>query len=394
MPDAQIESNVLKALAAATQLSDENITTTTVYGTVTLSGTVRDESKRVLAETLASKADGVKKVIDELTLSTGDPAPDISAHAQDAPENGTNPTLQSDGTIAPGQPQLPSVEKSSNQDINRGSGPVNAANGASQPNASDAGQPAPYGAPNPRPYGRRPYATPPPPYSRAEEPYGAQQAGQSVIVPSGAMLRVRISQGLDSDHSEPGTTFEGVVLNDVVADDEVAIPRGASVRGTVVDAQTSGALKGRGELSLQLTHVIVGGKTYPIVSDHWYRSGSDKTAQTVRSTVALGAVGALVGAIAGGGAGAAIGAGVGGAAGLGASAASGRSQASIPPEAILTFHLVQQAALTTVSQAEMNRLAYGVPLGAQHLQRRPVAPPQPYYYGPVYYPQPYYPYPY
>ena len=68
MSDAQIEANVLKALAGAPELADQNITTTTVYGVVTLSGTVRDEATRTLAETLASRAAGVKKVIGELTL--------------------------------------------------------------------------------------------------------------------------------------------------------------------------------------------------------------------------------------------------------------------------------------------------------------------------------------
>ena len=56
MPDAQIEANVLKALAGAGQLATENIITNTVYGTVTLSGTVKDESTRQLAETVASRA--------------------------------------------------------------------------------------------------------------------------------------------------------------------------------------------------------------------------------------------------------------------------------------------------------------------------------------------------
>ena len=38
MPDAQIEANVLKALAGAPELADQLITSTTVYGTVTLNG--------------------------------------------------------------------------------------------------------------------------------------------------------------------------------------------------------------------------------------------------------------------------------------------------------------------------------------------------------------------
>ena len=43
VPDAQVESSVLKALAANSQLTDQPVQTSTLYGTVTLSGNVRDE---------------------------------------------------------------------------------------------------------------------------------------------------------------------------------------------------------------------------------------------------------------------------------------------------------------------------------------------------------------
>ena len=101
-------------------------------------------------------------------------------------------------------------------------------------------------------------------------------------------------------------------------------------------------------------------------------------------------MGAIIGAIAGGGPGAAIGAGAGAVAGLGVSSASGSPQAIIPPEAILTFHLTQPAPVTTVSQAEMDRLGYGVPAASQpRLVRRPAPYPPGYYPRPAYYPYPY-----
>src|ERR1700733_8391642 len=60
--DAQVDANVLKALASSPQLANQQITTTVVYGVVTLTGSVTDEPTRVMAETLASRAPGVKKV--------------------------------------------------------------------------------------------------------------------------------------------------------------------------------------------------------------------------------------------------------------------------------------------------------------------------------------------
>ena len=61
--------------------------------------------------------------------------------------------------------------------------------------------------------------------------HGAQKAGVPVTRSPGSTLRIRINQGLDSKHAQPGMSFDGVVLNDVVADGAVAIPRGAAVQG-------------------------------------------------------------------------------------------------------------------------------------------------------------------
>jgi hypothetical protein len=218
----------------------------------------------------------------------------------------------------------------------------------------------------------------------------------TVTVPTGALLRIRINQTLDSSRTKPGEHFDGIVVNDVAADGAVAIPRGATVEGTVVDSKSSGALAGRGELSLQLTRVTLGGKAYPLTSDLWAHNGADKAVQSVNSTVIGGGIGALIGAAAGGGAGAAIGAGVGGALGLGASAASHNGQVFVPAEGLLTFHLSQPATVATVSQQEMDRLAQGAgPAGGQPrlVRRGPyyAYPPAPYY-APGYY-RPY-PYPY
>ncbi|HEX3374085.1 MAG TPA: hypothetical protein VHS13_07725 [Edaphobacter sp.] len=199
---------------------------------------------------------------------------------------------------------------------------------------------------------------------------------------------------MSSKNTAPGTTFNGVVLSDVVAGGSIAIPRGATFTGTVVDAHTAGQLGGKGELKLQLTSVSFGGRTYPLATDFWWHQGVDKTGNTVGTTVGLASVGAVIGAIAGGGVGAAVGAGVGGVAGLGVSSASGVGEAAIPAEAIVTFHLTQPADVTTVSQAELNRLGAGLPPGSQpQMQRRYPPPPPPGYGYP--YPYPYaYPYPY
>jgi hypothetical protein len=398
LPDAQIEANVLKALAGAPELADQSITSTTVYGTVTLNGMVRDEPARDLAEHLVANTAGVQKVVDQLTIGT-------PAVVSESGEAGTNPNLQSDGTVAPPQEQnsqvpSPSGAPQSGPPPQQGQYPPPQAGQyppqQAGPYPPQAGQYPPQqgGQYPPQQDGQYPpqQAGPYPPYRQqyppqySQPPYVSQKGGDAVVVPSGSVLRVRINQGMNSKNTAPGTTFDGVVLTDVQAGGSIAIPRGASITGTVVDAHTAGQLGGKGELKLQVTSVSFGGKTYPLATDFWWHQGVDKTANTVGNTVGLASVGALIGAVAGGGVGAAVGAGVGGVAGLGVSSASGRGEAALPPEAIVTFHLTQPTDVTTVSQAELNRLGAGVPPGTQPQMQRRYPPPPP----PGYYPYPYY----
>jgi hypothetical protein len=381
IPDAQVEANVLKALAGAPELADQSITSTTVYGTVTLNGTVRDEPSRDLAEHVVANTAGVQKVVDQLVIGT--PAAAVTSDSQ---SGASNPNLQSDGTVAPTAPTQSNLSTSG---MPQNRAPVQQGQYPPPYGAPQGGQyPQPYGAPQggqyPPQQGQQQY---PQPYGRRQYPpaYVFQKGGDAVVVPNGSVLRVRINQGMSSKNTTVGTAFDGVVLSDVSAGGFVAIPRGAAIQGTVVDVHTAGQLKGKGELKLQLTGVTFGGKTYPVTTDFWWHQGADKTANTVGNTVGLAGMGALIGAVAGGGVGAAVGAGVGGVAGLGVSSATHKGDASLPPEAIITFHLTQPADVTTVSQAEMNRLGAGVP--SPQMQRRYPPPPPPYPYGPGYYPQ-------
>lgn len=371
MPDAQIESNVLKALAGAPELATQNIQTSTVYGTVTLTGTVHDEAMRSKAENLVARADGVKKVVDQLALGDApagqgeqaaygeDPAMANMAGGPPQDANGQPLQSQADGSYAPAPPPT-------------------GATADNQPGSVPYGN-APYDAPS----GRQPMYSrqgPPPQYGQAPPPPGyGQRAGIPVVVPPGAVVRIRINRGIDSNHIKPGTPFDGIVMNDILADGTVAIPRGASVFGVVADAQKTKALSGRGELALQLTGVNLGGQTFPMQTEVWAQVGHDKTASTVNHAVGLGVLGAVVGGLTGGGAGAAIGAGVGAGVGVAASAGGPNGRILIAPESLLTFRTNAPTPVQTVSQQEMQRLAYAA--GPD-----PGARPRGYYRHGYYYP--------
>jgi hypothetical protein len=284
------------------------------------------------------------------------------------------PNQQYPGDYGPPQgqaPQQPYGAPQANQQYPGAYGPPEAQN-------PDQGQPQPYGPPARRPlYNNAP--------QQAYNPPGGQVAGVEVTIPTGSMLRIRINRGLDSNHLQPGTPFDGTVLNDVAADGQIAIPRGAQVQGTVVNAKKAGALSGHGELSLAINSVTLGGGTYPLNTQLWQRQGRDKSSTTVNSALGLGALGAIFGGIAGGGAGAAIGAAAGGAVGVAGSASSPGGRVIVPPEAVISFQLAQPAVVKTVSEQEMGRLAYAAgpnPQQPQPRMRRYYNPNYGYYYAP------------
>jgi hypothetical protein len=382
LSDAQVQSNVLRAMANDQKLANQPIQSTTAFGTVTLTGAVSDEASRDLAEKTVSRTEGVKKVVDQ--LSVGDQA---MAQAQQQMDAGQAALQQDESQTSQQQ-----------QNVQQG-GQAQYAQG--DPNAQ--GQ---YQGPSqqrPRLY-RRDYERQMAQQQQqgngqqqgySQPPYGGQQAygqqpqgnpgGARVTVPAGTPIQVRLNHWLSSGRVQQGTGFNGFVANDVVAGNEIAIPRGATVRGTVVDVTQPGALAGKGSLTLQLDSVQLGGRVYPLTSEPWTIDGRDKVGKTVGST-AFGAIfGALIGGAVGGGAGAAAGAGIGGVAGLGASAATGGGEAVIPGEAMVNFRLAQPSNVVTVSEAEMQRLGdYAGPASAY--QR----PPSAYYGGPGYYgPYPY-----
>lgn len=381
LTDAQIESNVLRALASASELSSQNIQSSTVYGTVTLTGNVHDEAMRTTAENLAARAQGVKKVVDELALGDTPPAAagdqatqgDQSGASVNGQQNGQM-VLQSDGTYAPaGQAGNPPADQQQMQDQNGAPPPggqqMQGQNGPPPSNGQQMQGP-PDGH---QPIGQSYVAQP----KGAEVP-GGQRAGIPVTVPPGSILRIRINRGLNSNHIQLGAAFDGTVLTDIIAGGQVAIPRGATVTGVVVGAKKAGAFKGQGELALQVNSLTLGGQVYPLNTEVWSANGRDKTPGTVANTVGTSAFGALIGAFAGGGAGAAVGAGVGAGLGLAGSAATPRGQIIIPPESVLTFRTAAPATVRTVSELEMQRLSY------QAGPPQPYGPPRVRYYSPYY----------
>jgi hypothetical protein len=354
--DGQIEMDVVHALDAAPALKNDLITAATIESEVTLAGTVSSQASKDMAASIAGQVAGVTKVNNNLVVGN----PQQAQAAQPAPTANSG--------------AYPPAGEAGNQPYN-GSMPPQG-----QAPSPDQGEP----------YQGQAY-NPPPQYALPKGP---------MTVPQGTLLRLRTSEAVNSKRAREGEPVQFTVISDVAIDGVLAIPRGATVHGVVIESKRSGELRGSPVLALQLTSLDLGGQNYTLYSDQFKVKGPSKTGHTVGNMISGGLIGTLIGCAVGGGAGCAIGAGTGVAGGTAVSAASPGPGIWIPDEARVDFHLYAPLTVQPVSAQEAARLSQGLYSEGPTLNRREQNPyGSPYatgYYGspyaaypPVYY-RPYY----
>lgn len=170
---------------------------------------------------------------------------------------------------------------------------------------------------------------------------GAQdgsQAPASITVPAGAVINVRLTQGIKVDAAEAGMTFKARVDDPVSVGDRVVIPREASAVLQAVKVAQSGNFKGSDQISLKINSLSIGGNVYQVATEYATVASKGEGKKTARKVGGGAGLGALVGGLAGGGEGVAIGAVVGGLAGT-AIAAGGQQHLELPAETRLQFKL-------------------------------------------------------
>jgi hypothetical protein len=190
-----------------------------------------------------------------------------------------------------------------------------------------------------------PSATAPPPMAAAP----AAEYGESVTIPAGQSLLVRMIDGVDSSKNHVGDVFHASLETDLVVNNTIVARKGADVYGRLAEAKEAGHLSGSSELQLELTRLVIDGKDYPIVSSDYSLKGKGRGSDTAKKVGGGAVAGAIIGAIAAGGKGAAIGAGVGSAAGAGVQVFTRGQQVKVPSETLLEFRL-QQPATVALSQ--------------------------------------------
>lgn len=170
-----------------------------------------------------------------------------------------------------------------------------------------------------------------------------------ITIPAGTRISVRTIDAIDSTQNQVGDRFQASLEEPLLVNGEEVVPKGVDVYGRLTQSNTSGTFTGKSQLGLELTGIVVNGRTYPVVTGEYAVAGKSRGASTAKRTIGGAAVGSIIGAIAGGGKGAAIGAGVGGGVGAGSEVVTKGDQVKVPSETLLDFTLQQDASVPSGS---------------------------------------------
>jgi hypothetical protein len=222
------------------------------------------------------------------------------------------------------------------------------------------------------------------PNAATEDPK-ARVAVASVTILEDTPIKVLTVGPLSTKRTKEGDPLLFIVGEDVFVGDVLEIPRGAAVHGTAIGARKSGVLTGSPEMTLKLTSLDLGGRSYPLYTHQFRVRGTSKTKPTETKALDGAYVGAIVGSVFSGvsaknglvytddsnraasmAAGAAIGAGVGTA----VSAASPGPGIWIPSEAEVDFSLAAPVTVVPVTAKEAERLGLGLHHGGPYLYVR------------------------
>jgi hypothetical protein len=175
--------------------------------------------------------------------------------------------------------------------------------------------------------------------------FSAAQKAETVTVPAGTRILIRMIDSVDSNQQKAGYRFTATLETNLQAVDVVVAPRGTTVYGRLTSASSAGRMSGSSEMTLELTDIVINGTAYPLLSSTYEVKGSGEGSKTAKKVVGGAGLGALIGGIAGGGKGAGIGALAGAAGGTALAASKKGQQLSIPSETLLEFRLQQPAIL-------------------------------------------------
>ncbi|PYP82201.1 MAG: transporter [Candidatus Angelobacter sp. Gp1-AA117] len=325
--DSQIAGDVQGKINSDSNVPDKQITINSNNGTVTLSGNVSSDMARNAAANDAGQVSGVKTVINNLQVTpaaaanTAPPQPQQEVTPA-APAEQNMPATTTHTHNRPRRPR-PGTSSSGGDNGLRTTVPPTTTTTASNNTSSNSS------------------------YDSTQNSAPAvPSAPTKITVPAGTQISIRTSEEVSSEKAQVGDIFHGAISSPITIDDQTVIPNTADVEGRVVEVKSAGRFAGQSVLTLELTKLMLNGKTYNIQTDRWTKSGNGRGKSTAAKVGGGAAVGAVLGGIFGGGKGAAIGAAAGAGAGTGVSAATKGQQIDLKPESVLNFQLQNSISVT------------------------------------------------
>ena len=162
-----------------------------------------------------------------------------------------------------------------------------------------------------------------------------------------SVIGLRVDTGVSTRTAEVEDRVEARVTRDVLVAEQVAVPAGTRMLGSVVLVEKGGRLRDAARLGVRFhTLVLEDGLRTPIVTETIYREGRSRGSDSVAKIGGAAVGGAILGAIFGGRRGAAIGGSIGAAGGTAAALNGETEPAGLPPGTLLTVRLSRPVAVT------------------------------------------------
>lgn len=170
---------------------------------------------------------------------------------------------------------------------------------------------------------------------------------RELVMARDSVIGLQIDTPVTSEDAVVEDDVEARVTRDVMVRDEVAIPAGTRVFGSVVLVERAGQLRGSARLGVRFHTVMLDEIVeVPITTETVYREGKGRGSKSAAKIGGAAVGGAILGAIFGGRQGAAIGGAAGAAGGTAAAMAGDGQPATLPAGSTLTIRLSRSSTVT------------------------------------------------
>ena len=157
--------------------------------------------------------------------------------------------------------------------------------------------------------------------------------GNMATVPTGTRMMVKMVDSVDSERNQANDRFRGSLEANLMAGDVVVAPKGTTVFGRLLTADSAG--RSGGQLEFDLTDIVINGQTYSLSTTSNQAQGGTGSGGTGTGARTGAAVGALTGGIGG----AVRGAGTGAIVGTAAGGSTSGERVNIPAGTLVEFNL-------------------------------------------------------